>query len=194
MAKEHLDVRNPKCLVLMPNGYPVWIDVPQASVGGMATAMRFVLPVRAHNLPLLHRKETKLVVALSGALEIRTGDGQIAFLRHGDALRLEAGTAHRIHQYGAAPSTVGVVLWPGYVEQAFRDIADAARHVPFLRSDMVEILDRYDVGWILFFKPPHAESERLIGTAYPGWIRELPREAAALLQSRWGEAYGLGSA
>ncbi|SDG55735.1 cupin domain-containing protein [Pseudomonas abietaniphila] len=189
-----MDVRDPDCLMLIPDGYPVWIDVPQASVGGTATAMRFVLPVRAHNLPLLHRKETKLVVALSGALEIRTGDGQIAFLRQGDALRLEAGTAHRIHQYGAAASTVGVVLWPGGVEQAFREIADAARHVPFLRSDMVEILDRYDVVWTVSFKPPHAESEPLIGTAFPGWLRELPREAATLLQSRWGEAYALGNA
>ncbi|WP_346830777.1 cupin domain-containing protein [Pseudomonas abietaniphila] len=189
-----MDARNPDCLMLIPNGYPVWIDVPQASVGGTATAMRFVLPVRAHNLPLLHRKETKLVVALSGELEIRTGDGQIAFLGHGDALRLEAGTAHRIHQYGEASSTVGVVLWPGGVEQAFREIADAARQVPFLRSDMVEILDRYDVVWTVSFKPPQAESERLFGTAFPGWLRELPREAAALLQSRWGEAYALGSA
>lgn len=189
-----MDVRDPDCLMLIPNGYPVWIDVPQASVSGTATAMRFVLPVRAHNLPLLHRNETKLVVALSGALEIRTGDGQIAFLRHGDALRLEAGTAHRIHQYGETSSTVGVVLWPGCVEQAFREIADAARHVPFLRSDMVEILDRYDVVWTVSFKPPHAESEPLSGTAFPGWLRELPSDAATLLQSRWGEAYVLGSA
>lgn len=189
-----MDVRDPDCLMLIPDGYPVWIDVPQASVGGTATAMRFVLPVRAHNLPLLHRKETKLVVPLGGTLEIRTGDGQIAFLKHGDALRLEAGTAHRIHQYGEASSTVGVVLWPGRVEQAFREIADAALQVPFLRSDIVEILDRYDVVWTVSFKPPHAESERLVVKAFPTWLGELPREAAAPLQSRWGEAYALGSA
>jgi hypothetical protein len=67
--------------MLIPDDYPVWIDVPQASGGGTATAMRFVLPVRAHNLPLLHRKETKLVVTLSGTLEIHTGDGRIAFLK-----------------------------------------------------------------------------------------------------------------
>jgi len=47
-----MEVRDPGCLMLIPDGYPVWIDVPQASVGGTATAMRFVLPVRAHNLPL----------------------------------------------------------------------------------------------------------------------------------------------
>jgi hypothetical protein len=59
---------------------------------------------------------------------------------------------------------------------------------------MVEILDRYDVVWTVSFKPPQAESERLFGTAFPGWLSELPREAAALLQSSWGEAYALGSA
>ncbi|WP_263487890.1 hypothetical protein [Pseudomonas sp. REP124] len=35
--------------------------------------MRFELPLHAHNLPLMHRQETRLVVALKGELKIRAG-------------------------------------------------------------------------------------------------------------------------
>lgn len=56
----------PTMLLLVPNGYPVWIDVAQASIAGVGTAMRVVLPVHGHNLPLIHRHETKLVVDSKG--------------------------------------------------------------------------------------------------------------------------------
>jgi hypothetical protein len=70
---EFMKVANSEAKLLIPNGYPVWIDVAQVCIGGEGTAMRFVLPLDGHNLPLLHRQETKLVVALEGQLDIRAG-------------------------------------------------------------------------------------------------------------------------
>ncbi|MGY2184583.1 hypothetical protein [Pseudomonas sp. SDO5591_S426] len=46
--------------------------------------MRFVLPLHGQNLPLLHRQETKLVVALEGQLDIRAGRQRIALLEEGE--------------------------------------------------------------------------------------------------------------
>ncbi|CAI8762069.1 Cupin domain-containing protein [Pseudomonas sp. IT-P12] len=134
-------------LLLVPGGYPLWIDVPEASIDGAATAMRFELPLHGHNLPLMHRRESKWVVALKGELELRTGRQRQVLLREGEAVKLQAGTAHRIHQHGAHPSTVGIVLWPGAVEQAFRELAALAASPGFAREAMVDILDRYAVVW-----------------------------------------------
>ena len=69
--------------------------------------MRFVLPLHAHNLPLLHRRETKLMVALKGGLDIRAGRRRIALLEEDEAIKLDTGIAYRIHQYGPVPGTVG---------------------------------------------------------------------------------------
>lgn len=119
----------------MPNGYPVWIDVAQASIGGAGTAMRFVLPLHAHNLPLMHRLETKLVVALKGELDVRVGRQRIALLKEGDAIKLGVGVAHRIHQHGMCPSTV-LILLPPAKHQVGIDVmlASDQRH----RSAMLE--------------------------------------------------------
>jgi mannose-6-phosphate isomerase-like protein (cupin superfamily) len=98
-----MNVENSEALLLIPNGYPVWIDVAQATIDGTGTAMRFVLPLHAHNLPLMHRQESKLVVALDGELEIRAGRQRMALLQQGEAIKLDPGIAHRIHQHGAGP-------------------------------------------------------------------------------------------
>ncbi|RON20876.1 hypothetical protein BK660_17705 [Pseudomonas brassicacearum] len=183
VATEDMSVKTSEMLLLVPNGYPVWIDVPQATTGGAGTAMRFVLPVNAHNLPLMHRHETKLVVALSGALEIRSGRQRIALLKEGDAVKLHAGTAHRIHQQGACPSTVGIVLWPGVVESAFRELADAAKHNTILRSEMVEILSRYGVVWTT--GAAREEPQTPIVRPLQEWFAELPETVAKLLALKW---------
>lgn len=175
---------NPEALLLIPNGYPVWIDVAQASIEGAGTAMRFVLPLHAHNLPLMHRQETKLVVALRGELEIRSGRQRIALLQEGEAIKLEPGIAHRVHQYGTGPSTVGAVLWPGAVEQAFRELAVAALQKAFQRSDMIEILARYDVVWAT----QSQEHDPASITVRPlrDWLDDLPEALARQLAMRWG--------
>ncbi|MGY2258528.1 hypothetical protein [Pseudomonas sp. SDO55104_S430] len=68
-----MNVENSESLALVANGSPVWIDVSRGGIGGAGTAMRFELPLHAHNLPLMHRQETRLVVALKGELKIRAG-------------------------------------------------------------------------------------------------------------------------
>jgi hypothetical protein len=170
-------------LMLIPNGYPVWIDVAEASIGGAGTAMRFVLPLHAHNLPLMHRKETKLVVALKGELDIRAGRRRLALLQEGEAMKLEPGIAHRIHQYGSMPCTVGAVLWPGRVEHAFRELAAAAFHNSYQRNEVIKILSRYDVVW--------ANQNHELDTAatavrpFVDWLDDLPEALAKILAKRW---------
>lgn len=174
----------PQKLIIVPGGYPVWIDVPQASIAGAGTAMRFELPLRGHNLPLMHRRETKLIVALKGALEVRTGRQRIALLEEGDAIKLHPGVAHRIHQQGNRPSTVGAVLWPGAVEQAFRELAVAASQGAYGRSDMDEILARYEVVWTT---DAHERGLEAV-TVRPlrDWLVELPDALAKQVELRWG--------
>jgi len=174
---------NPQALLLIPDGYPVWIDVAQASVEGAGTAMRFVLPLQAHNLPLMHRRESKLVVALKGELDIRAGRQRIALLREGEAIKLEPGIAHRIHQHGAGPSTVGAVLWPGAVEQAFRELAAAALQNAYRRDDMIEILARYDVVWATESHGQGPESSTV--RPFRDWLADLPEALAKRLAVRW---------
>lgn len=134
-------------LVLYPGGYPLHIDVPAASIGGAGTAMRFTLPRHAHNFPLLHSREHKLVVALAGQLRLRAGGQTIAQLATGQAVLVPPLTVHRIAQDGVAPAMVGVVLWPGAVEQAFRDMAALAADGRFQRSAVIALLARYGVRW-----------------------------------------------
>lgn len=170
-------------LHLVPGGYPLTIDVAQADIGGEGTAMRFALPLRAHNLPLMHQRETKLVVALDGDVEVRSGGRVIALLHAGEAVRVAAGVAHRVHQHGPRPSTVGVVLWPGTVELAFRQLAADVEHGAYRRDRMIALLAGYGVVW----------SARDAGTAqeHAAEVRPLadwfagmpPRLAAALAAS-----------
>jgi len=181
-----MNVEDSEALLLIPDGYPVWIDVAEASIGGAGTAMRFVLPMHAHNLPLMHRQETKLVVALKGELEIRTGRQRIALLQEGEAIKLEPGVAHRIHQHGSGPSTVGAVLWPCAVEQAFRELAAAALHNAFLRNDMIEILARYNVVWAT--QSHEYDPESVTVRPFRDWLGELPERLARLLEQKWGSA------
>lgn len=188
-----MNTQDPERLLLIPKGYPVWIDVAQASIGGVGTAMRFVLPRHAHNLPLMHRHETKLVVALSGELEVRAGRQRIALLNEGDAIKLAPGVAHRIHQHGAGPSTVGAVLWPGAVEQAFRELAAAATHSTFQRSERVEILARYDVIWTT--DAHEHEPEAVTVRPFRDWLGDLPAALARSLELTWGSRrHGFNSA
>ncbi|MHC8333490.1 hypothetical protein [Pseudomonas sp. LB3P25] len=180
-----MNVENSETLMLIPNGYPVWIDVAQASIGGAGTAMRFVLPLHAHNLPLMHRQETKLVVALKGELDIRAGRQRIALLQEGEATKLNPGIAHRIHQYGKGPSTVGAVLWPGAVEQAFRELAAAAIQNAYQRTDMIELLARYDVVWAT--QSHEHDPESITVRPFRDWLGDLPETLAKLLELRWGK-------
>lgn len=179
-----MNVEDSEALLLIPNGYPVWIDITEASIGEVGTAMRFILPLRAHNLPLMHRQESKLVVALKGELEIRAGRQRIALLEEGEAIKLAPGVAHRIHQHGSGPSTVGAVLWPGAVEQAFRELAAAALQNVFQRNDMIEILARYDVVWAT--RSPEHDPESTTVRPFRDWLGDLPEALASRLALRWG--------
>ena len=185
-----MNVENSEAILLIPDGYPVWIDVAQASIGGAGTAMRFVLPLNAHNLPLMHRQETKLVGALKGELDIRAGRQRIALLQEGDAIKLAPGVAHRIHQHGSGPSTVGAVLWPGAVEQAFRDLAQAATQNAYKRSDMIEILARFDVVWAT--RSHEVDPESIAVRPFRDWLGDLPKALATLLEQRWGACQKTG--
>jgi len=178
-----MSINHPERLLLVPNGYPVWLDVAQASIDGVGTAMRFVLPVQGHNLPLLHRRERKLVVALEGALELRSGRQRLVLLQPGEAVLLSAGTAHRIHQQGAGPSTVGAVLWPGRVEAAFREMALAAAQEGYGRQEMIEILARYDVEWT---HEGHA-AEPLAVLSFEQGLQQIPSALAQALRECWLE-------
>lgn len=178
-----MDKNSSERLLLVPEGYPVWIDVPQASIGGAATALRFELPLRGHNLPLMHRREAKLVVALKGSLQVRAGRRPLAVLNQGDAVTLPAGTAHRIHQFGAQPSTVGIVLWPGAVEQAFRELAELAAAGSHQRGAMVNILQRYAVLWT--DGEPEDESRQADVRPLPEWLATLPPQIVQPLALKW---------
>jgi len=134
-------------LYLVPGGYPVTIDVAQASIGGEGTAMHFTLPLRGHNLPLMHAHESKLLTALAGAIEVRSGKHRIALLNEGDAIVLHAGVAHRVHQHGDVACVAGVALWPGAVEEAFRALALMAARDGYDRAAMIALLARYGVAW-----------------------------------------------
>lgn len=139
---ESLDV-----VELVPSGYPLTFDVTSDSTGGAGTAMHFTLPLKGHNLPLKHRVEHKLVAALNGELTIRQGGRVAVRLREGDAVLLAPGAGHRIHQHGAQASVVGVALWPGAVEQAFRDIAAQSARNGWQRTRAETILAPYGVEW-----------------------------------------------
>ena len=133
-------------LVLYPGGYPLHLDMPEHAVAGAATGMRFTLPPRGLNLPLKHDRESKLVVALAGRLQVRSGNQVLATLDPGTAVVIGAGMAHRIAQVGEGDSVVGVLLWPGAVEHAFRAVA-AGMGAKWHGAAIKAILARYGVEW-----------------------------------------------
>jgi hypothetical protein len=161
-------------LSLVPNGYQVSIDVAQDSIGGVGTAMHFSLPLKGHNLPLMHRRETKLLVALEGELEVRSGAQPIALLRQGQAVLLKPGTAHQV--------TVGVALWPGQVEQAFRDMAARVAAGHYSREEMIRILATYDVIW---HGPTEGEAVATEVKPLEQWLSALPAALAAQVRACW---------
>lgn len=134
-------------LELFTDGYPVHIDLAEKNVAGAATGMRFLLPLKGLNLPLMHRFEHKLVVALQGQLQMRSGAHVLARLEEGTALVLPPGVAHRIAQQGTRESVVGVVLWPGFVEQAFRTIAARVSLMGTDKAAMIGIFADHGVVW-----------------------------------------------
>jgi hypothetical protein len=174
----------PDLLELYPGGYPVEIDVPQAQLDGLGTAMHFLLPLRAHNFPLTHRNEHKLVVALAGKLRVQRGADTLAQLHCGQGVLIAPLGAHRIRQDGPTPSLVGVALWPGAVEQAFRAVAALVAERGFRRQEIIELFARYEVQWDAtpaFDGKPAA----LEPCAFADLLPALPSELAAALAARW---------
>lgn len=171
-------------LLLYPGGYPVQIDVPQAELGGIATAMHFLLPPRAHNFPLTHSREHKLVVALAGGLRVQRGAVTLARLQRGDAVLIPPHGAHRIRQDGSGPSLVGVALWPGAIEQAFRAVAALVAEHGFQRDEVAALFAAYGVAWDA--NPPDDGRPDAIGTRpFAALLPALPDALAAVLAERW---------
>jgi quercetin dioxygenase-like cupin family protein len=169
---------NDDTLYLFPDGYPVTIDVAQASIGGAGTAMHFVLPPHGHNLPLMHAHETKLLTALEGEVEVRSGGHAIALLRQGEAVVLQPGVAHRVHQHGGQPCKVGVALWPGRVEEAFREVAAKVAAGPYGRDEMIAVFARYGVAWNA---PAGEDAVHAEVRPLAAWLPELPPSLAAAM-------------
>lgn len=172
-------------LVLYPGGYPLHIDMPERAVAGVATGMRFTLPPRGLNLPLKHARETKLVVALAGCLQVRSGHQVLATLAPGTAVVIGAGMAHRIAQVGEGDSVVGVLLWPGAVERAFRAVAAGVgrrRHGAAVKAILAHEGVEWDRG------APLAAGAALATQPLAQALGELPvpvREAASVHLAHW---------
>ena len=169
-------------LLLYPGGYPVHVDVPQRQVGGAGTALRFVLPLRGVNFPLSHAYESKLVVALAGELTLRAGAQAHAVLRAGQAALVPPGTAHRIAQHGQRPAMVGVALWPGAVEEAFRALDRMVAQHGFDHAAFSALFARYGVQWNAA-GAPHAHAPEV--TTFRAAARSLPPALRQALAARW---------
>lgn len=173
-----------RLLELYPSGYPVVIDVAQAHINGLGTAMHFRLPLHAHNFPLTHRNEHKLIVALAGELRVQRGAATLAHLQCGQGALIAPHAAHRIHQDGATPSVAGVALWPGAVEDAFRALAVLVAARGFQRAAVIDLLARYQVEWDA--APVAGGSQEPLATgAFADLLPALPPEFAAALAVRW---------
>ncbi len=174
-------------LTLYPGGYPVHIDVPQRQIGGAGTALRFALPPRGLNFPLSHAHETKLVVALEGSLALRTGaTGPRPLLRAGEAMLLEAGTAHRIAQHGDQAALVGIALWPGAVEEALRLLDRMVAQHGFEHEAVAALFARYGVRWDTAIAP-NAHAAPLEVTSFHAAARALPPALRERLAACWRE-------
>ena len=153
--------------------------------------MRFALPPHGHNFPLMHTREHKVVIALSGRLRLKNGSLTLAELRPRQGVLLPPGTVHRIAQDGAESSVVGIVLLPGAVEQAFRDIAVAVAEQGFVRDTVIALLAKYGVQWDT---GGHADVRTTAPRPGLDLIGELPAPLAALLARRWNRWLGIASA
>jgi quercetin dioxygenase-like cupin family protein len=181
-------------LRLHQQAYPLYIDVAQRDVAGLGTAMRFELPRRGVNFPLRHQHERKLVVALGGQLLVRLGNHAEAHLKPGSALLLQPGCAHRVVQQGDSPAIVGVALWPGHIEQAFRDIATWVDRHGYQRQAVEAILAPYGVAWDAGLERASnnnwLSSDLPDADSYKNWIDaldQLPASLAAKLSNAWAE-------
>jgi len=175
-------------LLLSPGGYPVFIDVPQASIDGAGTAMHFELPLRGHNFPLLHRHEEKLIVALKGRLTLKSGSRIIAVPAPGEAIILPRGTGHSILQDGAEPSTVGIALWPGKVEQAFRALAEEVAQRGFHKPAVIALLANHGVVWNDGVRGSDANQIPLPAVIpFSAALHQLPPRLAAALGKHWSQ-------
>jgi quercetin dioxygenase-like cupin family protein len=175
----------PDTLYLHPHGYPVHIDVSERQLDGKGVAMRFELPPRGHNFPLKHQHESKLVVALVGQLQLRCGHLILADLQSGQAVVLQPGKAHRILQQGQDCAMVGVALWPGRVEHAFRDIAAQVAQHGFERSALIAILAGYGVSWDHGFAATDPPAAVLPVQTLAQALTVLPPELSAALAQCW---------
>jgi quercetin dioxygenase-like cupin family protein len=171
-------------LLLYPGGYPVQIDVAQEALDGQGTAMHFLLPPRAHNFPLTHSREHKLVVALAGSLRVQRGSRTLAQLHRGEAVLIPPNGAHRIRQDGLEPSLVGVALWPGAVEQAFRALAALVASNGFQRAEVAALFADYGVAWEAG-PPDDGQPCAIAKGTFIGLLPALPDALAAALAKRW---------
>jgi mannose-6-phosphate isomerase-like protein (cupin superfamily) len=171
-------------LALYPGGYPLTIDVASAHIDAAGTAMHFMLPKSGHNFPLLHDHESKLVVALEGELQLRCGAMTLAHLMPGQGALVAPRTAHRIVQVGQAPSLVGVALWPGTVEAAFREVVVMVAARGFQRQEVIDLFATYSVHW-----SPSAlagcVAHTLDTAAWTDLLSSLPPPLATLLPQSW---------
>lgn len=174
----------PDVLQLYPGGYPLTIDVAEASIDGLATAMHFSLPLHAHNFPLFHLHEHKLITALAGEVRLRAGAQTLALLSPGQAVLAPPGTVHRIAQAGKAACTVGIVLWPGAVEQAFRQIARQVALQGFDRAAVIALLDRFGVQWRDTPLPQRPSTPLAVGRL-DDMFAALPAGAAEAVARAW---------
>lgn len=78
---------------------------------------------------------------------------------------------------------VGIALWPGAVEEAFRSVAQHVATHDFSRPKVIELLARYGVHW----QEGMEETEVLERAAVPvdELMRQLPAELASSLAERW---------
>lgn len=169
-------------LYLIPNGYPLTIVVPEKSIFGTGSAMQFWLPLNGHNLPLMHTRESKLLVALDGEVEIRSNQNIIALLKKGQALALPSNVNHRVYQHGATPSHVGVALWPGHVEDAFRCIARQVAADQYSRDEMIRTFASYGVIWTAKSTEEHKKHEVM---TFAEALHALPLTLAGAIQQCW---------
>jgi hypothetical protein len=132
-----------------------------------------------------------MMAAQSGALKrrpmdyyLQRGAAILARLERGDAVLIPPHGAHRIRQDGPGPSLVGVALWPGAVEQAFRAVAALVAREGFRRAEVAALFADYGVAWDA--SPPDDGQPDAIGTRpFAELLPTLPDALAAVLAERW---------
>ena len=136
------------------------------------------------NFPLSHAYETKLVVALAGELTLLSGAGPGPLVRTGQAVLVVPGTAHRVAQHGGQPAMVGVALWPGAVEEAFRALDRAVARGGFERAAVAALFARHGVRWDAAVAPD-AHAAPLAVTTFQAAAQALPPMLRERLAACW---------